>query len=469
MNTRNRARRQVFNFVIVWSAITLFIGACTFTAIYTGWGLLDADSASIALEPTRIPLELTRATLVFPTRFPTREVVPTQSTVLEPQPTVQEATVASELPTVPPTLEPTPRPIDDTRFQLGIQVQTSVDGLQEIWMNELKKLNMPWMKLQVRWEVVEPQKGQFDWTALDIALTEATKANIKVMASVVTAPNWSREQGVNLESHGPPANYQDYTNFLRAVLEKYPNQIHAVEVWNEQNIDREWTSLRGLVPSDYVNLLRQSYDTIKSIDPGIIVISGALSPTGFDNRINAWDDFAYMDAMIAAGLLSTTDCVGAHHNGYNVSPDYTWDAVPNDPTATFRGPFDNPHHSWSFRSTLQGYAIRIQQAGGTQKLCVTEFGWPVTEDMNGYPAGFEFANDNTLEEQKEWTIKAVNNMIEWDIVWLAYLWNLNYGAQAGWDSSNDNVPYSIIGNNWNFRPIYGAISEWQAQYRGLTQ
>ncbi|MFZ4827567.1 MAG: beta-galactosidase [Phototrophicaceae bacterium] len=469
MNTRNKARRQVFNFVIIWSAITLFIGACTFTAIYAGWGLLDADSATIALEPTRIPLELTQATVVFPTRPPTVAVEPTQSAEEVAQATTQEATVAPELPTETPTIEPTPRPIDDTRFQLGIQVQTSVDGLQETWMNELKKLNMPWMKLQVRWEVVEPQKGQFDWTALDIALAEATKANIKVMASVVTAPNWSREQGVNLESHGPPANYQDYTNFLRAVLEKYPNQIHAVEVWNEQNIDREWTSLRGIVPSDYVNLLRQSYDTIKSIDPGIIVISGALSPTGFDNRINAWDDFAYMDAMIAAGLLSTVDCVGAHHNGYNVSPDYTWDAVPNDPSATFRGPFDNPHHSWSFRSTLQGYAIRIQQAGGTQKLCVTEFGWPVTEDMNGYPAGFEFANDNTLEEQKEWTIKAVNNMIEWDIVWLAYLWNLNYGAQAGWDPSNDNVPYSIIGNNWNFRPIYGAISEWQAQYRGLTQ
>jgi hypothetical protein len=156
--------------------------------------------------------------------------------------------------------------------------------------------------------------------------------------------------------------------------------------------------------------------------------------------------------------------VGAHHNGYNIGPSIPWDNVPNDPTATFRGPFDNPHHSWSFRSTLQTYANKIQLEGGDQKLCVTEFGWASTEDLGGFPAGFEFANDNTLEEQREWTIEALDNMEEWDTIWLAFIWNLNYGPQAGWATDNDNVPYSIIGKDWNFRPVYDAIGQWQLDY-----
>nr|PZN52101.1 MAG: hypothetical protein DIU68_15245 [Chloroflexota bacterium] len=137
--------------------------------------------------------------------------------------------------------------------------------------------------------------------------------------------------------------------------------------------------------------------------------------------------------------------------------------MPNDPTARFRGPFDNRHRSWSFRSTLQTYAAKIANAGGDQKLCVTEFGWPSSEDLDGYPQGFEFALDNTLEEQAEFTVQALDNMQEWGFVRLAFIWNLNYGPQAGWDPSNDNVPYSLIGPGTTFRPAFDAVKEWLAE------
>jgi hypothetical protein len=289
------------------------------------------------------------------------------------------------------------------------------------------------------------------------------------MISVVTAPEWAREQGVNLSQHGPPANPQVYADFLAAILQRYPDMVHAIEVWNEQNLDREWTSARGLSAANYVEMLRVATQTVKQIDPGVIIISGALAPTGGwtepDGRVSAIDDFIYLDSLIQAGLLNYADCVGTHHNGYNIGPSVAWDSRPTDPTATFRGPFDNPHHSWSFYSTLQTYANKIELAGGDQPLCITEFGWASTEDLDGFPPGFEFATDNTLEEQSEWTIEALDNMEEWGFVWLAFIWNFNYGPQAGWDPTNDNVPYSMIGKDWVFRPIYSAVGEWQQGYR----
>jgi len=274
---------------------------------------------------------------------------------------------------------------------------------------------------------------------------------------------------VNLERHGPPANPQVYADFVGKILERYPNMVHAVEVWNEMNLDREWTSTRGLSAPNYVALLRATYETVKSIDPGVIVVSGALSPTGFDDGVSARDDAVFMDLLIQAGMLNYTDCVGAHHNGINVSPVYTYDNIPNDPSAIFRGPFDNPHRSWSFRSTLQTYALKIENAGGDQKLCVTEFGWPSAEGLDGAPRGFDFARDNTLAEQADFTVAALESMRDWGTVRLAFLWNLNYGPQAGWDPNNDNVPYSIIGPGTSFRPVFDAVRDWQAQYVAETE
>ena len=129
-------------------------------------------------------------------------------------------------------------------------------------------------------------------------------------------------------------------------MTRYPGMVHAIEVWNEQNLDREWTAARGLNAADYVQLLRDTTLAVKAIDPGIIIISGALSPTGGwtepDGRVSAIDDFAYLDSLLAAGLLNYADCVGAHHNGYNIGPDVPWNEVVNDPTASFPWPLRKP-------------------------------------------------------------------------------------------------------------------------------
>ncbi len=443
----NARQRQIRNFVIAWLGITLLLGALTFIGIYYATGQVDAaaDNAD----------DLSLTILTNP------EVEARAAAQDGPQ----AAARAQDATPVPAATLP---PAEDQSFQLGVQVEPNPDPeVYKLWMGEVRdKLKLKWIKLQVRWADVEPEPGQYNWDALDVALNLAQEYGVNVMLSVVTAPDWAREPGnQRLDEVGPPADPQDYANFLITMLYRYPGQIHAIEVWNEMNIDREWASIYGLSAERYVELLRAAYNAIKMVDPGVIVISGALSPTGWNDGVQAYDDFVYMDMLIQAGLLETTDCVGAHHNGYNIGPGVPWNQVPNDPTATFRGPFDNPHHSWSFYSTLQGYAQRIQQAGSDKKLCVTEFGWPTTEDLEGYPTGFEFANDNTLEEQAQYIDEAIQLMDQWGFVWLAFLWNLNYGPQAGWNATNDNVPYSLLRPNWQSAPAYEVIAKYNFRER----
>ncbi|MBN1564673.1 MAG: beta-galactosidase [Anaerolineae bacterium] len=518
-SSKPKARqRQLRSFVIAWLGVTLLMGALTFVGIYYATGIVNANASdptdeNVAalpnpevettpdndfdpseIETTPVPQAEQAIQVIEETLDQDAAAADRANTTTDPAASVAASDTAANTANavananqaagqgndpaaapvaqdVTPVPSATPIPVSNTAFQVGIQVQPNPKPEEyTMWMNEVRdKLRLGWIKQQVRWEDVEPSPGQYNWTALDVSLALAAEYNTKVMLSVVTAPEWAREPGnQRLDEVGPPADPQTYANFLITMLYRYPGQIHAIEVWNEMNIDREWASIYGLSAENYVTLLRTAYNAVKSVDPGVIVISGALSPTGWNDGVAAYDDFVYMDMLIAAGLLDTTDCVGAHHNGYNIGPNvpvFSGQPAPNDPTATFRGPFDNAHHSWSFYTTLNGYAQRIQQAGSDKKLCITEFGWATTEGLNGTPVGFEFANDNTLAEQAQYFDEAISSMESWGFVWLAWVWNLNYGPQAGWDAANDNVPYSLIRPDWQNAPAYDAIAKYDFRSR----
>lgn len=502
--------KQIRGFVAVWVGVSLLVAVATFVGIYVGTGELETATASQPSAPSDNTTTSETNALVFSAPETAEQAAPEviedsaeavapvvdQDTPVVVESTDNEATADAEPITAAveaetgdgpvaeppqqdgptPTPAPTLPPIQDRSFNLGVQVLPNYNNDENIMSGYMdaaaNQLRLNWVKLQVRWEFAEPQPGVYDWERLgyDLFFDLATRYNLKVLISVVSAPDWAREAGVNLETHGPPADNQALANFIGTLISRYPGRIHAVEVWNEMNLAREWTSARGLRAADYVAMATTVANTIRFVDPNIIVVSGALSPTGVNDGVNAIDDFVYTDQLIAAGLLNVVDCFGAHHNGYNIGPRVPADNVPNDPTAIFRGPFDNPNHSWSFYSTLTTYANKIRAAGSTVPLCVTEFGWAVTEDLDlsqvgGMIQNFEFANDNTLEEQRDFLVEAVQMMDEeWDFVWLAFIWNLNFGPEAQWQIRadqpfKDNIPYSLIRTNYTQSLAWPHIAE----------
>ncbi|MCA9886111.1 MAG: hypothetical protein H6670_04775 [Anaerolineaceae bacterium] len=476
-----RTRKRLRGFILVWTFVTLVMGFATFIAIYFAYPLVTGLGASenVALPPqdngadvVLVQPSITPAETAVPTEAPTE--VPAEEETEEPVEVAQEPTlVAQSVQASTPTPEPTVPPVDVDHFEAGIQVQYSLDfnpdNQDGFYRSVADDLGLPWVKQQVRWEDFEREPGQIDYAILDFVMPSAERFGLKMALSIVTAPDWAREQGVELGREGPPADISAYVNFVTSIVQRYPGQVHAIEVWNEQNLDREWTSTGGLSAANYVEMLRQTYTAVKAIDPNVIIISGALSQTGINDGVMAVDDFVYLEQMIAAGMLDYADCVGSHVNGFNIGPAEAYNEVVNDPTAQFRGPFDNPHHSWSFRSTLEGYRNRIVAANYDVPLCVTEFGWAVGEDLEGVPEGFGFALDNTLAEQASWIPEAMSMMDNYGWVRLGIIWNFNYAPQAGWDPNNDNVPYSLIGPNFQFRPAYDAVRSWQSAYNQRMQ
>jgi hypothetical protein len=213
-------------------------------------------------------------------------------------------------------------------------------------------------------------------------------------------------------------------------------------------------------------MLKLAFQTIKAKDPNIVVISGALSPTGYFQggcSAQGCDDGPYLKRMTDAGFLQYADCVGVHANGYNVPPDKTTKDGYNDPNAKFRGPFENPIPSWYFRSTLELYRDTVNNQ---KPLCVTEFGWATSEGFNYTKPSYEFAADNTLQEQADWITQDFQLMQDWKYVKMAFLFNL-YMAQKSPDGVQDRTAaWSIMDQNGVARPAFEALRLYMKKVRG---
>ena len=337
-------------------------------------------------------------------------------------------------------------------------------------MLSTQTMNFDWMKQQVRWKDFQPDPNlsSINWSSLDLLVDTAEDFNIKLLFSVLAAPNWAREAEFDPHIVGPPVNNTYFANFVGAIAGRYCNRsLRAIEVWNEQNLHYEW----GNLPLDatlYVSLLRESSAAIKRECPSMLVVSGALTPTGTNQTPKsrggtaALDDLEYLRRMLNAGMLSYVDAVGAHPSGYNVPPRQTKDnycgviAVTGD---SFKaGCPNNPHRSFSFRSTMEEYRAEIVKFDASKPIWPTEFGWAVNNSATEY-LNYDYARDNDYGEQAEWTKEAYVMMKEWGWVAAPILWNLNFRVTS---QETEREQWGIVDQNWNPLPVYDALKELAA-------
>jgi polysaccharide biosynthesis protein PslG len=448
------SRTNVSLFIGLWLGLTLMVGLCAFLGLYFGLGGLQ-PAAPRATEP------LPESTAVGPAT-----ATPDQGLAA----TATAPAAATDGPTPEgqagggPACNFRPEPVSG--FGYGIQSHVFVGDNSYFLGVITDKLGFNWVKMQVRWQDLEANPGDIYWDILDGAMREACGRGLRVMLSLVAAPEWTRANPLPaLEGQeAPPDDPQVFANFVGALIERYPGQIGAIEVWNEENLEREWNTAEGISPAAYVDLLRATHATIKAAEPGIIVISGALSPTGINCRGSfpecpasgrpiVVDDVTYLRGFIDAGGLDYADCVGVHSNGTNLPPTADGANPPSPAGYTFTGPWDSPHYSWALRSQVETYASIL---AGRKPMCVTEFGYAAAID-GVYPPNFAFAADISEEEQAQYLVEALGWMRDSGLVKLAFLFNLDYGPKGGDPATDDNVIFSILTRDGVPRPAFDAL------------
>jgi hypothetical protein len=326
-----------------------------------------------------------------------------QPQVVPPPVATEEVAVAPPAPTV------VPRP--NTVNLLPLPVGGHVTKFEDSTVEAMQSAGMTWMKWQIPFVVG-------DDSLIQVALDRINFAHENGFYIFLSIKGDKDELGAMEEDYYPP-----YADFVGRIAELGPD---AIQVWNEQNLDREWPNGK-IDPAAYVELLRQAHTAIKAVDPQIMVVTGAPAPTGAEGAFGSaavWNDDRYYQGMAYA------DCIGVHYNEGIVAPQQQGGdpRTPDYPTRYL--PLMIQRAAFPFRGT-------------DIPLCFSELGYLTPDGYGPLPLTFGWAANNSVEEQATWLRDAIQIAAQTSSVRIALIivWNVDFDVYTQDDPQGG---YAII-------------------------
>jgi hypothetical protein len=432
--------------------------------------LLPILSACSTPEPT---------TALALSSLPTAAVATSAPPAAAVVPAAKPAVVSAATPTSTPLPYPTPLPQPPTpttqaagpgglpfplrseQLQFGVAAHLYYVN-RDAALGAASDVGFGWIRQQIHWRDQEGPAGNYVWGELEAIIQSVNAHNLKLMLSIVRTPSFYRADG----GDGLPDDPAALGNFVAALLQRYPGQVQAIEIWNEQNLAHE---NGGYVSTDdaghYVEVLKAAYTSIKAVDPSVIVVAGPPASTATNQSNTAISDLRYYRAMYSyqnGTIRNYFDVQAVHPGGSANPPDTMWPDSPSpaqgwttEPTFYFR-------HVENVRKLMEEYGMADHQ------IWITEFGWATQNDT----PGFEFGNQVSFDQQAEYIVGAMRRTHD-QYPWVGnmFLWNLNFGPLKASEGQpmNEQASFSILNGDWSPRPAYYAIQQYIAGLHAPAQ
>ncbi|OAN47305.1 hypothetical protein A6A03_00750 [Chloroflexus islandicus] len=206
-------------------------------------------------------------------------------------------------------------------------------------INATRELGAEWVREEISWANLEPRKGTFTWGLMDAALAQAANGGFGIVGMLLTTPGWARvadcgsritRNGGSLDYWCPPANPQDFADFVRAAVERYDGdgfndapgspRVAVWQIWNEPN---HWETWPGEA-NEYGALLAAGYAAAKEADPTAIVATGGVYVfDGYWRTEGNRDGLEFLGAAFAAVPAAQTsfDALAIHPFMPDTAPD----------------------------------------------------------------------------------------------------------------------------------------------------
>ena len=300
------------------------------------------------------------------------------------------------LPSLEPQLAPSPPVVN----RLPLPVGGHVLHFGESAIEAMHSAGMTWVKWQIPFIPGE------DLTVARHRIKVTHEAGFRILLSVTGH--------VHDLSEGGEEYLNAYAEFLGEVAGLGAD---AIEVWNEMNLDREWT--QGQIhPRNYAAMLRPAYAAIKAANPDTLVITGALSPTGAESVFGpakVWNDDNYYRGMANVGIADYADCIGVHYNE-GVLPPSQLGGDPRD--------YDYPTRYFISQLDRAGFYFQSHDI----PLCITELGYLSPEGYGRLPDNFAWAANTSVAEQAAWLAQAITIAADYtrSPVELLIVWNIDF-------------------------------------------
>lgn len=321
---------------------------------------------------------------------------------------------------------------------------------RERQLQMIKDAGFGWIRQQFRWDDLEISgRGDFmdrrnqpvvsAWDKYDNIVSLSKKYALNIMARLGSPPRWSQVEGA-LPGYEPPINYHDFVNYAKAVATRYRGRIRYYQVWNEPNLYPEWGNLPPN-PEAYTDLLCKTAKALKEVDPGNIVIMGALGPT-FEISERNLTDYIYLQRMYDAGAGKCFDILSVQGYGLRSSP----------ADQRMRATFINFNHPLYLRE------IMVNNGDTAKPIWISEMAWNPVPDAPDIKDRERYGSV-TDEQAARYSIEAWERIRrEWKWVGVVNYW---FFKRAG-DSEKDQSWYyfRMVEPDFTPRPVYDAFKDY---------
>src|SRR5262245_41991104 len=159
-------------------------------------------------------------------------------------------------------------------------------------LERLDSLGVKLVRLNVKWNEVEPRPGVYDWSRYDPVIDGLKAHGIEAMLTLYSTPPWAnRGRPVNWA----PTSGRTFAAFARKAALRYP-WVKRWLIWNEPN-QRRW--FQPTDPAVYVQrLLNPAYDPTHKARPGALVGGGVTAPRAATGGMSP---VSWINGMAAAG------------------------------------------------------------------------------------------------------------------------------------------------------------------------
>ena len=318
-----------------------------------------------------------------------------------------------------------------------------------------------WIRQEFPWEDIEIHgKGDYEdrrhephrsaWDKYDQIVGLAGQYGIDLIVRLGNPPAWSRAAGDEQGAFSPPDDFDDYGDFVEAVVSRYHGRIRYYQIWNEPNIYPEWGE-RPVDPRAYVELLKIGYTRAKAADPDVVVICGALAST-IELDYRNLNDFTFLQQMYDAGGGAYFDVLAMQ--GYGL----------------WSGPMDRRMQPRvvNFSRPLYVRDIMVKNGDAAKPIWISEMNWNAVPDEMADQAYGQV----TPEEQGRYAALAYDRIQrEWPWLGVANLWFFKRATDA--EIAQPMYYFRMVEPDFTPLPLYHALSakamEPPVLYRGYHQ
>jgi polysaccharide biosynthesis protein PslG len=312
-----------------------------------------------------------------------------------------------------------------------------------------------WVRQEFPWEDIEIHgKGDFEdrrhepwrsaWDKYDQIVDLAEQHDIGLIVRLSNPPAWTRAAGDEPGSFAPPDDYQDFADFVGAVVDRYKGRIRYYQLWNEPNIYPEWGNY-AIDPEGYTELLRLSAQAARAADPEVVIIAGALAATinlqpDEPAPTNSLSDLIFLQRMYDAGAADSFDIMAVQ--GYGL----------------WSGPTDRRMHPRVLNISHHQFVRDLMVANGDahKPLWLAEMNW------NATPEALEPRYGRvTLEQQATYLPIAYQRVLdEWPWVGVANTWYLKRATDEWEQSARPEAYFRLLEPDFTPLPVYEAMVDY---------